>query len=156
MKKNIFILILGIMLCFSCATKKIALEQSEIMINEIYTNINNKELIDKYLYRPILESPDFIYCIFQEEGVPEKVDEEFLETYNKYRQSIGKLIEYSIVKHKYDFELLPWYDYGYPHGIYIKVKCVYENTITEESFYGYYIKECKKCAIACFSVKRIK
>ncbi len=151
MKKNIFILFLLIILCTSCATKKIALERSEIMVNEIYTNIYNEKVIDEYLYRP---KPDVVFCGFEEDGVAKNPNEEFLLTYKKYRQSVGNLVEFKILTNEYEFSLFPGANFVSSHLITVKLKCVYENVITEEIIYGSYLKNEDKCVIECFCVKK--
>jgi hypothetical protein len=123
------------------------------MISDI---IFNNEKIANYFYRPI---DDVIYVFLNIDNNFKPVNEwkqytgeDFLKEFIKIKNSYGPLLKYEIIKIEYDFDLFPFYDYGYPHGIKIIIKCYYNNLIKKEIIYGYYIKEIGKTQIVSYNI----
>jgi hypothetical protein len=124
------------------------------MINDF---INNKENIEVYFFNPI---EDIIYVwldIYNINEIKNKKQyggkEDFLKNYIEVKNQFGELLDYKIIKNKYRFELLPFYDYGRHNNVDITLKCYYENKITDENISCVYLKENNKIYIVSYWIK---
>jgi hypothetical protein len=153
MKIKYFVFIIFALLLFSCSSmKNNAIKAAEIMLNDI---IYNRENIKDYFYNPV----DDIYYIFlnvyDENGKwIQYSGGNLLEKYNEIKNNYGEIINYEIIKIEYDYDIFPFYDYGYPHGIRIEMKVHYNGFSTYENINGYYIKEIDKTNIASYSIEK--
>jgi hypothetical protein len=123
--------------------------------NEMISDITfNYKIIDKYFYEPS-ENVFYIFLnIFDDQGNWKQYSgKDFLEKYTEVKNSYGSLLNYEILQIEYDFNLFPFYDYGYPHRIDIELKCYYENIIKKETIGGYYIKEIGTAKIVRYFIK---
>jgi hypothetical protein len=165
MKKIIlFLAVISVFLnsCVNIKTKEKSIIASNIFINDIMYNINN---IEKYYYNPV-EGIYYIYLEMNNE-FNKIFDENFEEHPNLSKQYwgdnilkqlillnnyFGNIIKYELMNIEYNFEMFPFYDYGYPHHITIELLIYYENIVLRKKIWGYYIKEIDKIIIVSMSI----
>ena len=166
MKKIIFIFCINTVL-FSCASigvREKAIIASNYMINDILHDINN---IKNYYYNPVdginyifLNIYNDVYNVNEEENASlnykEYLSDDFFIKLEEIRNYFGEIIEYEILNIEYEYNIFPFYDYGYPHLIDIELKIYYKNIVIMEHIRGYYIKEIDKINIVGYSIRKYK
>jgi hypothetical protein len=154
--KNCFLLLITVFYFYACESiENKAIIASNSMVNDfIYTNEN----IAKYFYRPYDDILYIFLDVYDNNGkLIQYSGDDFINKFIEIKNNYGKINNYEIIKTEYDYDIFPFYDYGYPHGVLIELRCYYNNNIiTNETINGYYIKERNEINIVSYSIKNIK
>lgn len=157
--KGVLFFIVFIILFFSCKKYE---EESIIASNDMIIDIfDDKNNILEYIYEPVVDVKYIFLSIYNDSGISffenptQYYDDEFFDKYIEIKNSLGKLLHYEITYISYVYEMLPLYEYGYRHIIYIYLKCYYDNVITKESIVGTYIKEINKTKIISYFIQAL-
>jgi hypothetical protein len=166
-RKYLFLCVLPIFL-FSCINiKEKATSASNIFINDIIYDINN---IVNYYYNPtegiyyvFLNIDNDIIILYDEieendisPNYTQYIGDDVINKLNKLKSYFGQIIKYEIIDIKYEYDIFPFYDYGYPHGVIIKLLVYYNNIILSENIYGYYIKEIDKIKMVSYDISALR
>ncbi|GMO15270.1 MAG: hypothetical protein Ta2A_25600 [Treponemataceae bacterium] len=138
----------------SCsALKQEALDASAAMVAQLLA-VGGEEKLDGYLYRPSGEGtkPFALLRFSTDIETTEYWGAEFVAKYRENRAEYGRVVSYEIVKNEYKHYRLPLWDFGYPYGTSIELKCIYQNRTTTEYIKTYYHKDFHQIAIVDYMI----